>query len=140
MQQLQVNAVKDVQTQRIIEYWSPLLDEENDMERWVQRVKCLESELSKLKQQSNCSTGQSTTFDPKLLEATASEESQVKEWLTNEVKLPQYFEALKDDGFDDMESVQDVTEDDLKAIGIDKTGHRRKILKYAAKWRTMNNF
>ena len=43
----------------------------------------------------------------------------------SDVKLPQYFVALKDDGFDDMESVQGVTENDLKAIGIDKTGHRR---------------
>ena len=132
--------MKDVQSQRIIDYWSPLLGEKTNMDRWVQRIKYLESELSKLKQQSNCSTDQSTTFGSKHLEATSAEESIVKQWLTNEVKLPQYFEALKNDGFDDMESVQDVTEDDLKAIGIDKTGHRRKILKYAAKLRTMNDF
>ena len=95
----------------------------------VQRIKYLESELSKLKQQSNCSTDRPTIVDSKHLGVTAAKESKVKEWLTNEVKLPQYFVALKGDGFDDMESVQDVTEDDLKAIGIDKTGHRRKILK-----------
>ena len=116
--------MKDVHSQRIIDYRSPLLGEENNMERWVQRGKCLESELSKLKQQSNCSADQSTAFDSKHLETTYAEESKLKEWLTNEVKLPQYFVALKGDGFDDMESVQDVTEDDLKAIGIDKTGRR----------------
>ena len=47
------------------------------------------------------------------------------------------------DGFDlspsdvYVHSIEDVTEDALKAMGIDKTVHRRKILKYATKLRVL---
>ena len=59
--------------------------------------------------------------------------------MEDEVKLPQYFELLKEAGFDDLESVQDVTEDDLEAMGINKTGHRRKIIKFVTKLKAKNN-
>ena len=75
--------------------------------------------------------------DEELKEET--EEMKLKKWMEDEVKLPQYFELLKEDGFDDLESVQDVTEDDLKAMGIDKTGHRRKIMKFVTKLKAKNN-
>ena len=75
--------------------------------------------------------------DEELKEET--EEMKLKKWMEEEVKLPQYFELLKEDGFDDLESVQDVADDDLKAMGIDKTGHRKKILKFVAKLKAANN-
>ena len=75
--------------------------------------------------------------DEELKEET--EEMKLKKWMEDEVKLPQYFELLKEDGFDDLESVQDVTEDDLKAMGINKTGHRRKIIKFVTKLKATNN-
>ena len=63
----------------------------------------------------------------------------LKKWMHDVVHLPRYFELLKEDGFDDMESVQDLTDNDLKAIDITKTGHRRKLLRNAAKLRSVNN-
>ena len=126
-----------------------MLGNKNNLDRYVQRIESLESELSKLKQQLNRTNRRishssitlrdsksDTIIDSEALEAT--EELIVKQWLVDEVKLPQYFEALKEGGFDDMESVYYVTEDDLKAMGINKPGHRRKILIYAAKL-TFNN-
>ena len=47
------------------------------------------------------------------------------------VKLPQYFDILIENGYDDLESVGDVTMEELSQIGIDKIGHRKKILKHA---------
>ena len=57
----------------------------------------------------------------------------LKQWMRDVVKLPHYYQLLREDGFDDLESVQDVTEDDLKEMGIDKTSHRRKIMKFVVK-------
>ena len=90
----------------------------------------LKEEMAALKEAQN-------QGDEELKEET--EEMKLKKWMEDEVKLPQYFELLKEDGFDDLESVLDVTEDDLKAMGIDKTGHRRKILKFVTKLKAKNN-
>merc|ERR1712242_694928 len=54
---------------------------------------------------------------------------EVQEWLKNKVKLPQYFQVFMLQGFDELEAIKDVTKDDLVAMGIDKVGHQRKILK-----------
>merc|ERR1712176_1672491 len=68
-----------------------------------------------------------------------SEEEKLRKWMEDEVKLPQYLDLLKEDGFDDPESVQELTEDDLKAMSITKTGHRRKIMKNVARLKATNN-
>eukprot|EP01084_Bolivina_argentea_P205992 351794_1 len=60
-----------------------------------------------------------------------SEEEKLKDWLNTMVKLPQYFETLVTNGYDDLEGVADVTSDELEQIGINKMGHRKKIVKYA---------
>ena len=67
-----------------------------------------------------------------------TEEMKLKKWMDDVVKLPQYFELLKEDGFDDLESVQDLTDNDLKAMGVTKTGHRRMLLRNVAKLQIVN--
>ena len=59
------------------------------------------------------------------------EEEKLRKWLEDIVRLPQYYEILVDQGFEDLESMKDITMDNLKEIGIDKLGHRSKIFKYA---------
>lgn len=57
---------------------------------------------------------------------------ELKDWLTNIVKLPKYYNAFVDNGFDDLSFVIGmIREQDLIMIGIDKVGHRRKILHLA---------
>eukprot|EP01084_Bolivina_argentea_P164979 286730_1 len=56
----------------------------------------------------------------------------VKIWLENVVGLPQYYLTLIENGFDDFESIRDINSNDLIEIGIDKLGHRKKIMKYAS--------
>ena len=53
----------------------------------------------------------------------------LKEWIENEVKLPQYFDLLMENGFEDMESMKDITMEHLQEIGISKLGHRVKFMK-----------
>ena len=60
-----------------------------------------------------------------------TEQTKIKTWLMDTVKLPQYYHIFIDQGFDDLETIRCITRDDLKAIGIDKVGHQRKIMKYA---------
>ena len=57
-------------------------------------------------------------------------ELEVRRWLTDFVKLGQYADMFIDDGFDAMETVITMNDDDLMEMGINKKGHRRKILLY----------
>eukprot|EP01090_Pellita_catalonica_P002614 TRINITY_DN12189_c0_g2_i1.p1 TRINITY_DN12189_c0_g2~~TRINITY_DN12189_c0_g2_i1.p1 ORF type:complete len:116 (-),score=13.86 TRINITY_DN12189_c0_g2_i1:4-351(-) len=51
----------------------------------------------------------------------------MRSWL-RDMKLPEtYINILVNDGFDDLESLALATDQDLLALGITKTGHRRKI-------------
>merc|ERR1712129_581389 len=59
-------------------------------------------------------------------------EMSVKEWLKNTVKLPQYFDLFAEQGFDEWDTIMDVglTDNILEKIGINKMGHRLKIMKW----------
>ena len=68
-----------------------------------------------------------------------TEEKKLRKWMENEVKLPRYFDVLKENGFEDMQSVLDLTLDEMKEMGIDKMGHRKKIMRHIAELHTANN-
>ena len=57
----------------------------------------------------------------------------VRKWLDEEVKLGEYFVLFMNHGFNDLETVMELNEDHLKEMGIDKVGHRIKILKHTNK-------
>ena len=52
------------------------------------------------------------------------------EWLQDVVNLSQYYHTFVDNGFEDLNSIMDITMDELKQIGIFKLGHRKKIFKH----------
>eukprot|EP01083_Nonionella_stella_P300707 1028071_1 len=64
-----------------------------------------------------------------------TDEEELKKWLSLVVKLPQYFEILLANGYDDLEAVAEVTFDELERIGMNKMGHRKKMMKCAARLR-----
>ena len=45
------------------------------------------------------------------------------------LKFNNYYDTFIEHGFDDMRFLKDVTNEDLKEIGIDKLGHRKRLLK-----------
>eukprot|EP01084_Bolivina_argentea_P306450 529561_1 len=59
-----------------------------------------------------------------------SEEDKVRIWLRDKIKLPQYFNLFVENGYDDLDIIADMNQDDLREIGINRIGHRKKILKY----------
>ncbi|KIH87629.1 chromatin-associated protein [Sporothrix brasiliensis 5110] len=51
-----------------------------------------------------------------------------------ELQLTQYYDAFVDQGFDSWETLLDITESDLDALGV-KLGHRRKLQRRIANYR-----
>ncbi len=60
-------------------------------------------------------------------------ECDVAIWLKHTVKLPQYIHNFTSNGFEELDVMEDIKDDDLKAIGIELLGHRMKIMKEIAK-------
>ena len=55
-------------------------------------------------------------------------EEEVKRWLNN-LKLEQYTQIFFDEGYEDMDTIiNGITENDLLEMGINKRGHRKKII------------
>ena len=50
------------------------------------------------------------------------------EWLSNDVKLPQYLEAFLEHGFESPLECSTISEEDLNLLGVVKIGHRRRML------------
>eukprot|EP01095_Lingulamoeba_sp_RSL-Kostka_P000404 TRINITY_DN10650_c0_g1_i1.p1 TRINITY_DN10650_c0_g1~~TRINITY_DN10650_c0_g1_i1.p1 ORF type:complete len:306 (+),score=75.40 TRINITY_DN10650_c0_g1_i1:116-1033(+) len=48
----------------------------------------------------------------------------------HEINMDQYLTNFFKNGFDDIEMVKELSDEDLEEIGIDKLGHRKKILKF----------
>ena len=57
-----------------------------------------------------------------------SEKDKIKLWLENTVKLPEYFDKFIEDGVDEFDTILLLDHNTLKDIGINKVGHRLKIL------------
>ena len=51
-----------------------------------------------------------------------------KQWLTEVVKLPDYLGMFIENGLDEFEVAIDLTDAELKEIGIKMMGHRKRIL------------
>eukprot|EP01084_Bolivina_argentea_P051934 95451_1 len=49
-------------------------------------------------------------------------------WLRDEVELPEYIPIFIENGFDDMRAIKIMDKDDLDEIGIQKLGHKKRII------------
>ena len=63
----------------------------------------------------------------------------IKNWLKNECNLLEYYNLFIENGFDDIDLIFDLNNNDLIEIGIKKKGHRMKILKEIKKTKEGNN-
>ena len=57
------------------------------------------------------------------------EREAMKRWFSNTVKLPQYFQLFIENGFESFDIIREIEIDELTQIGVDKLGHRKKIIK-----------
>ena len=92
----------------------------------TQRVEAKEKEMVRMKEEIG-------RFQARPFGNGNEEGEAIRLWLRDQVKLPQYFHVLVENGFDDMESIGDLEDAVLKEIGVEKVGHRRKIIKYKEK-------
>ena len=58
-----------------------------------------------------------------------SKQEEMKRWMKDIVGLPQYIDLLIENGMDDLDIIKYITANDLQGIGIDKVGHKIKIVK-----------
>eukprot|EP01084_Bolivina_argentea_P138642 244045_1 len=66
------------------------------------------------------------------IQATKQQE-ELYNWLNDIVNLVQYYHVFVENGFDDLDSLTDIKMEELETIGIDKLGHRKKLLKFIKK-------
>jgi len=66
------------------------------------------------------------------------ETKQLKNFFHKILKMEQYYQLFVDDGYDDLESVMGIGMDDLESIGIQKNGHKKKILREIQKLADQN--
>ena len=57
------------------------------------------------------------------------EKQEFKDWIEKQLKLPEYYDVLVENGIDKLSVVQLLTKDELQEMGITKIGHKIQILK-----------
>ncbi len=94
---------------------------------------CKESEIKKIKKQIKYlyqSAKQKYNSEDDIDEKQMSQIEKIRNWINDSVKLPQYFQLFIKHGYDDVSIILDMNNEDLIQIGIDKIGHRKKVMKY----------
>ena len=61
-------------------------------------------------------------------EQDISEKEVLRIWLRDKCKLEQYYDIFIENGWDDMDSLNYMKEEDLRQMNINKMGHIRKLL------------
>lgn len=56
------------------------------------------------------------------------EGNQVRQWMRDNVRLPEYAEIFIGNGYDSLDNVQRLSVADLAAMGIAKMGHQKAIM------------
>lgn len=64
-----------------------------------------------------------------------TEKEMFRVWLTNHVKLPQYYDIFVENGVEDFRMVMDMTINELKMIGVHTKKHQLQIQKEITKLR-----
>ena len=58
----------------------------------------------------------------------ANQRNPLKTWICDTLQLPKYYDLFISEGFDEISLFLELSESDLKELGILKMGHRKKIL------------
>eukprot|EP01083_Nonionella_stella_P217571 781054_1 len=124
-QLLSVTSTMDIMSEQIKNIFDAL---KQDKIRNDQRMEKIEQEMSTLSNKILAIERQKDDAHN-----VVSNQERLRIWLDETVNLPQYLDLLINDGYDDLETVADVTSEELIQMGISKTGHRKKLIKYAQK-------
>ena len=64
-------------------------------------------------------------------EALTSKQQEFKSWVCDTMSLCEYYDSFIDHGFDEIDIVKLLNDEELKEIGVDKKGSRLKIILYS---------
>ena len=112
------NEMKQIATRQSV------VDDERKIDRMdamMERVDRLETNLSRFMSESLQKRNQ-----------TDDELEAVRHWMCKEVKMPQYLDLFIENGFDHLSVIQALTMNDLLEMGIEKKGHRIRIVQAIA--------
>ena len=63
----------------------------------------------------------------------------ISDWLNN-YKLTDYIPHLENNGYESTELLVDITHDELLDLGIQKVGHRKKLMSALSNWPKKEHF
>merc|ERR1711879_330808 len=67
-----------------------------------------------------------------------SEKAELRQWMAQKVRLPEYFDLFIDSGIEDLGTAALLSFDTITRIGIDKVGHQMRILNEVEKLKMIN--
>eukprot|EP01084_Bolivina_argentea_P125326 222063_1 len=118
IQQMQMTAMQN----QINDLNSKILNMSFILENTLQKQNLsIHSNVEKINEQQNSTEIQTT------------QKNHLYDWLNDIVNLPQYYSVFINSGFDDLNSLIDLTMDEMSQIGIFKLGHKKKLMKFIKK-------
>eukprot|EP00485_Elphidium_margaritaceum_P005836 CAMPEP_0202690050 /NCGR_PEP_ID=MMETSP1385-20130828/5181_1 /ASSEMBLY_ACC=CAM_ASM_000861 /TAXON_ID=933848 /ORGANISM="Elphidium margaritaceum" /LENGTH=518 /DNA_ID=CAMNT_0049345277 /DNA_START=190 /DNA_END=1747 /DNA_ORIENTATION=+ len=97
---------------------------------YTESFNVIEQKLAHMQLQIDHGQQQRDARSSRTVSATSfQKQQQLKRWMSNTAELPQYFECFVQNGFEDLQSLKDLTKSCLKHIGVDKIGHQLKLLR-----------
>ena len=100
---------------------------ERNEQKYVQREKPLEQFI---REEEESKEEEEEKYQQKEVEALNKDRKEVKEWLTDTVKLEMYFATLIQHGYECMDFIMKIEDkSELKSIGILKKGHQTRMMK-----------
>eukprot|EP01084_Bolivina_argentea_P050133 92181_1 len=115
--------------ENVLKFEHEMKEKNNEIDNYKDMIETLQQQMQQLKTDKESFRA---THEAELKEQ--EEDFDVTKWLNN-INLGKYSDILLESGFDDLQSVLDLTMDDLKEIGI-VLGHRKKIMKAVVELRT----
>ena len=73
----------------------------------------------------------------KIVKLRKDEFQSIQYWMIFEVQLPEYITTFNKHGYDSWITIKNITDKELLSIGINKPGHRKKILLYVSMLKKM---
>lgn len=115
-QEIGVEEHKAIETGQLVQMQEKIKSIEsklNELSKLMQEIDNMKKDVELLKQNNKVLT---------------NDESGIKQWLSDKVKLPQYYDVFIANGIDNLDVAKLITMDVLKEIGVKMIGHRMRIL------------
>ena len=114
----------------VLDEWDGVMHKEDEPIQEVNnKLEALKKDIIEMKKMINGITNCNMTMPMDIKINQNMNDDAVFRWLMDIVTLPQYYDTFMENGFDDMKFITNMKNEDLQEIGVDKLGHRKRIIK-----------